>query len=244
MKIILYLVIGLILSGGGVLLLQNAGVIRQPTAEERQRIKFEGQAREHYRAHIASAKAGGASDIRIVSVGLRTNVTALEQITNIYSLARVKVKDKEVSVNPAGNIQTWYKVDLLGFEHKQDKIGQETLPEHVPIRFLPLLPSESLFFVDGGEITVDGIRIKKEIAGENKIELDLQAEYLIAAHLDCEGKLLRKVTSAEGFFHVQGETLKPFGQRDNGLVREIDRKYGNDLARIRSAIQSRQMQEK
>ncbi len=243
MKVIHYLVIGLFLSGGGVMLLQYTRIIRQPTAEEKQRIKFEGLVQERYRADIDRVKAKGGSEIKIVSEVLPSSITTLEQITSKYSLVRVRVKDKEVSVNPNGSIQTWYKVDLLGFEHKQDEIGEGTLPDNVPSRFLPLLPSESLLSEGCGTITVDGIRIESVVT-RDKFVLDPQGEYLIAAYLDCEGKLIRQVAQSAGVFQIEYTTLKPLGQRHLELVREVDQKYGNDLARFRTDIQSRQMREK
>lgn len=242
MKTIHYIVLGLILSGGGILLLQQTGIIRQPTAEEKQRLKFEDHIKKRYGSDLDQVKATGKNRIRTVSESVPVLIGTLDEVTDQFSLARVKVLDKETSVFPNGNIRTWYKVDLVEFEHKQDKIGEAPLPDNVPSRFLPLLPTESLLFIDGGEMDVDGVHIE-QILNDN-IVLKLGAEYLVAVDVQSEGKLLFQIANSEGIYQVEEGKLKPLCQSSHDLVRDIDRKYGNDLNRMRSAIQSRKTQKK
>lgn len=246
MKIIYYLVIGLFLSGGGVLLLQYTGALRQPTAEEKQRIKLEGLARDRYRGEIDRAKAENKTEVLLPAAFLmRSTVTSMEQIMRDYSLLRVKVIDKETTVyEPDADIKTWYKVEIVETLHQQDKISDKPLFDEVPSRFLPLLPSESILIVSGGEITVDGFRVIRAISSD-EVDYIPNEEYLIAAALDYGGKVIFPVAQAAGIFRIENTNLKPLGHKQHQLVREVEEMYGNDVDRFRSDIElRRQMREK
>jgi hypothetical protein len=180
--------------------------------------------------------------VRIVE-GLPSDVTSIEQVIRDYSLVRVKVKDKETTVSDSdGSLQTWYKLDVLEVLRRQKEIGNSPLLEYAPRRFLPLLASEGLFPTSGGSVTVDGIVI--ETLDDDPIWLIQGGEYLIAADLTCEGKIITPVAMVDGIFRVEDTELKPLGLKNRRLVGEVERMYNNNLSRLRSDMQLRLRREK
>jgi hypothetical protein len=126
---------------------------------------------------------------------------------------------------------------------QQDRTDDEPLPKEAPSDFLPLLPSESLLVIGGGEVVIDGIRVIRSLA-ENQFVLAPDKEYLIAAYLEFGGKLIRPVAKAAGVFAISDSALTSLGLKNNGLVREIDELYGNNLDRLRIGIRQRRGREK
>lgn len=246
MKTLLFLVLGLVLSGGGVLLWQAPGVFRQPTTAEKQRIKLERLARNRYREEIDRAKAENKTVVLLpAATNIPSNITSVEQIMRNYSLLRIKVIDKETTVyEPDAGIKTWYKAEIVDTLHQQDKIRDRPLFDEVPSRFLPLLPSESILIVSGGKITVDGVPVIRAISSD-EVDYVPNEEYLIASYLDYGGKVIFPASLAAGIFRIENTNLKPLGHKQHQLVREVEEMYGNDLNRFHSDITlRRQMREK
>lgn len=240
MKIIYCLVIGLFLSAGGVLLQPNSSPFQQPTAAEIQRIEGERLARVRYREEIDRARAEGKTAVLLPAASsIPSPITSVEEIMRSYGLLRVKVIDKETTVyEPDADIKTWCKVEIVDTLHQQDKISDNPLPDGIPSRFLPLLPSESILIVSGGEITVDGFRVIRAISSD-EVDYIPNEEYLIASHLDYSGKIIFPAAQAAGVFHIKNTDLKPLGHKQHQLVREVKEIYGNNLDRFRSDIQLR-----
>lgn len=244
MKIILCTVLGLVLLSGGVWIWGvKTKASRQPTAADIQRAQNEQKLRDKFHDHIAQAKAEGRREIVRIVQAMPSDVTSIEQVIRDYSLVRVKVKDKETTVSDSdGSLQTWYKLDVSEVLHQQKEIGNTPLPRNAPSRFLPLLASESLFRTGEGSVTVDGIVIKTLNA--DSILMIQGREYLIAADLQCEGKLITAVAMVDGIFRVEDTELKPLGRKNRRFVGEVEQMYNNNLSSFRSDIQSRQVREK
>lgn len=246
MKLIHYLVIGLILSSGGLMLLRSVGVIHKPTEQEKHQARLQDLARDRYGEEIERAKAENKTTILLpAAFGMPSTVTTVDQVMRDYSLLRVKVIDRETAINePDADIKTWYKVKILEALHQQDKISDKPLFDGVPSRFLPLLPSESILIVSGGEIIVDGVRVIRAISSD-EVDYMLNEEYLIASGLDYGGKVIFPIALAAGVFRVENTSLKPLGHKEHRLVHEMEEMYGNDVNRFRSDIELRQqMREK
>lgn len=245
MKVILCLTIGLILLSGAALLLKaKTCAPRRQTPADIQRAKNEQKLRDKFRDHIASAKVEGRREIVIIVEGMPSNVTSIEQVIRDYSLVRVKVKDKETTVSDSdGSLQTWYKLDVLEVLRQQKEIGNTSpLLEYAPSRFLPLLASEGLFHTTGGSVTVDGVVI--ETLDDDPILLIQGREYLIAADLHCEGKIITPVAMVDGIFRVEDTKLKPLGDKNRRLVGEVERMYNNNLSSLRSDVRLRRGRKK
>lgn len=238
MKITHYLALGLVLLVGGAWL-WGASVSRQQTAADIQRAKNEGIVRDHHREEIERAKAESKKEIVLPGASIiPSTVTSIEQIMRNHSLLRVKVIDKETTVDDTADIKTWYKVEVVETLHQQDKISDKPLFDEVPGRFLPLLPSESILIVSGGEITVDGVRIIRMISSCG-VDYILNEEYLIASHLDYGGKVIFPVAQSAGVFRIENTNLKPLGHKQHKLVREVEEMYDNDIDRFRSDVELR-----
>jgi len=256
MKVILYIALGLVVLSGGAWLggakmkasrQQTAADItrasRQQTPADIQHAMNEQKLRNKFHDHIARAKAEGSKELVSIVEGVPSDVTSMEQVIRDYSLVRVKVKDKETTVSDSdGSLQTWYKLDVSEVLHQQKEIGNTPLPENAPSRFLPLLASEGLFRTAEGSVTVDGIVVKT--LNSDPIFLIQGREYLIAADLDCEGKLITPIAMVDGIFRVEDTELKPLGHKNRRLVGEVERMYNNNLRSLRSDIQLRQVREK
>jgi len=126
--------------------------------------------------------------------------------------------------------------------HEQSKVSDESQPFELTGRLLPSVPSESLLVVHGGEITVDGVTVVREVSTESVVYFPKE-EYLIVAYLDYRGKLIRPVSGRASVFHVVNKRLLS-GQKEHRLVREIEERYGGDLDRLRSDVQLRLRREK
>jgi hypothetical protein len=246
MKVILCLAIGLVLLVGGALLWKaKTSASRQQTAADIQRAKYEKIVRDYYREDIESAKEQDKNEVILPpGIDLRTPELSLEELLRDYGLLRFKVIDEETTVSePYADIDTWYKVEILETLHQQRKVSDEPPPFELPSRLLPLLPSESLKVVQGGEVTVDGVKVVRKVstAGNHFIPKE---EYLIVGYLDYGGKLIRPVSGRAGVFRINNGHLKSFGHEEHRLVREIQERYGNDLDRLRSDVQLRLRREK
>jgi hypothetical protein len=246
MKVIRYLVLALFLSGGGALLWQYQA---RKWPVEAERVRNQDLVRQYYREELEQVKAENKTELILPSdIQLPTNVNSLEQVIQNYSLVRVKVKDAEVIVTQPDtsieviDIKTWYKLEVLEGLHQQRNVGEEPLPEGVPKRLLPLLPSEGFLFVQGGTVTVDGIKVIRSFGTED-VPLALNGEYLIAADLVYGNKHIHRVTKA-GLFLIDDTSLKPVKAKDSQIAREIEEKYGNSLIRLRSDPQLRKAQER
>ena len=170
------------------------------------------------------AKEQGKKEVILpATISIPTIQLPLEELLRNSGLFRVKVIDKETTVSePYANIMTWYKVEIVETLHLQGKmINDEPLPDEAPSRLLPLLPSESLLVVQGGVITVDGVKVVRSVStGEN--HFIPQVEYLIVGYLDYGGKLIRPSTGRAGVFRINNTHLRSFGQKEHRLVREIE----------------------
>jgi hypothetical protein len=244
MKVILCMALGLVvLVGGAWMWGAKTKASRQQTSAEIQRVKVknEGLVRDRYRKAIESAKEEGKNEV-ILSPGIDLPIAeqSLEELLRDNGLLRVKVLDKETTVSePYADIKTWYKVEIVETLHHQSQmISGEPMPFEAPSRLLPLLPSESLLVVQGGVVTVDGVKVVRKVstAGNHFIPKE---EYLIVAYLDYGGKLIRPATGRAGVFRIDNGHLKSYGQKDGQLVREIEETYGNDLDNLRSGVQLR-----
>ena len=102
-----------------------------------------------------------------------------------------------------------------------------------------MLSSECLLAVDGGTVTIDGVRVVRA-RNQNQCSLTPTKEYLIAGLREAGGRMLRTAAGADSVFEISDSRLIPLGREDRGLVREIEEVYGNDLSRIRSDIPRRQ----
>lgn len=249
MKMIHYLALALLLSGGGALLWQYQDSLQRTKTIEEQRAKNENLVRQYYREELEQAKIENKTEIVLPSTAqLPSTVNSLEEVIQNYSLLRVKVKDAETLVVQPDptietiDIKTWYKLEVLEVLHKQSEIGDSALPEGVPTRLLPLSSTESFLFVNGGSVTVDGIKVTRALGSENP-RLILKREYLIAATVDSEGKFIRPIAKA-GVFLIEGEAIKPVTARPSQLAHEIEERYGNSLIHLRSDPQLRKAQEK
>jgi hypothetical protein len=246
MKIILCLALGLVaLSGGAWLWGAKTSASRQQTAADIQRARNEGLVRAQYREDIELAKEQAKNEVILPgAIDLPTPQLTLEELLRDYGLFRVKVIGKEATVSePYADITTWYKVEIVETLHQQSKIiSDEPLSNEVPSRFLPLLPSESLLVVQGGVVTVDGVRVVRRVGTEGNHFIP-QEEYLILGYLDYGGKLIRRSSGRASVFKVQNTRLKPFGRKEHRLVREIQERYGDDLDRFRSDARLRPRQE-
>jgi hypothetical protein len=243
MKVILCLALGLVvLSGGAWLWGAKTKASRQQTSADIQRVKVknEGLVRDRYRKAIVSAKEEGKNEVILPpSIDLPTPQLPLEELLRDYGLLRVKVIDKETTVSEPADIKTWYKVEIVETLHHQSQmISGEPMPFEAPSRLLPLLPSESLLVVQGGVVTVDGVKVVRKVstAGNHFIPKE---EYLIIAYLDYGGELIRPATGRAGVFRINNGHLKSFGHNEEQLVREIEEMYGNDLDNLRSGVQLR-----
>ena len=243
MKFILCLALGLILLSGGAWLwrAKTSAPQRQTAADIR--AKYEEIVRDYYREDIKSAKKQGKKEI-ILPPGddLPTPQQSLEESLRDCGLLRVKVIDTETTVSePYADIKTWYKVEILETLHQQVKVSAEPFPFEVPSRLLPLLPSESLLVMHGGEIIVDGVTVVREVS-TGGVVLIPREEYLIVGYLEYGGKRISP-TSRGSVFHVINKHLMS-GHKEHSLVREIEERYGNDLDRLRSDMRLRQGREK
>jgi len=238
MKVILYIALGLVLLCGGALLWRaKTSASRQPTTADIQRAKYEGIVRKKFRKDIERAKAEGKDEIVLPPAeGCPSTVNSIEMIMRDYSLLRVKVIDKETTVpDPDADINTWYKFKVIETLQQQDKISDAPLLDGVPSRLLPLLPSECILIVSGGEITVDGVRVIRVI-GDYGVDYIRGNEYLIASKLEYGGKVILPIAQAAGVFRIENTSLKPLGNRWKKLVREVEERYGNDLDNLRSGV--------
>lgn len=247
MKVILCLALGLVLlSGSAWIWRAKTKASRQQTAADIQRAKNEGLVRGKYRTAIESAKEEGKNEVILrPGIDLPTPELSLEELLRNYGLLRIRVIDKETTVSESNaDIKTWYKVEIVETLHHQSKmIRGEPPPFELPSRLLPLLPSESLLVADGGVVTVDGVKVIRKVstAGNHFIPKE---EYLIVGYLDYGGNLIRPSTGRAGVFRINNGRLKPFGQKEKQLVREIEETYGNDLDNLRSNLQFRLRQGK
>ncbi len=250
MKVIQYLVLALFLSGGGALLWQYQASLQRTRAVEEERAKNENLVRQRYHEELEQVKAENKTELILPSaMQLPGTVNSLEQVIQSYSLLRVRVKDAEVIVTQPDPyieeviaIETWYKLEILEVLHQQSKVGEEPLPEGAPKRLLPLLSSESFLVVNGGTVTVDGVKVIRSF-GSEEVPLALKREYLIAADLVDTDKRIRTVAKA-GVFLIDDTSLKPVRARGSQLAREVGEKYGNSLTRLRSDPQLRKAQER
>ncbi len=155
-----------------------------------------------------------------------------------------KLTEETTVSEPYADIKTWYMVEILEALHRQRKVSGEAPPFELPSRFLPLLPSESLLVEQGGVITVDGVTVVREVSTDGLVYYPKE-EYLIVGYLDYGGKLIRPVSGRANVFHIINKRLMS-GQKEKEyrLVREIERRYGNDLDLLRSDAQLRQGREK
>jgi hypothetical protein len=245
MKVILCLVIGLVLLSGGALLWKTTrSASKRQTTADLQRAKNERIVRDYYRKEIESAKEQGKKEVILppgISIGFSQQ--SLEELLRDYGLLRVKVVDRETTVSESdADIKTWYKVEIVETLRQQREVSDEQPPFELPGRFPPLLPSESLLFADGGEITVDGVTIVREVSTESVVYIPKE-EYLIVAYLDHGGKLITPVIGRASVFHIMNKRLMS-GQKEHRLAREIEERYGNDLDRLRSDVQMRLRREK
>jgi hypothetical protein len=85
--------------------------------------------------------------------------------------------------------------------------------------------------------------VVREVSSDGDIYIPRE-EYLIVGYLDYGGKLIRPVSGRAGVFHIINTHLKPHGQKERRLVREIEERYGNDLDLLRSDVQLRLSREK
>jgi hypothetical protein len=241
MKVILCLALGLVLvSGGAWMWGAKTRAPRQQTAADLQRVKAknEGLVRDKHRKDIENAKEQGKNEVILPSgIDLPAPQRSLEELLHNYGLLRVRVIDKETTVSePYADIETWYKVEIVETLHHQSlMISGEPLPNEAPSRFLPLLPSESLLVVQGGVVTVDGVKVVKSVSSGGNHFIPKE-EYLIVAVLDYGGNLIRPVSGRAGVFRINNGHLKSFGQKEEQLVREIEERYGGDLDRLRSNV--------
>jgi hypothetical protein len=245
MKSILYIAIGLaLLSGGAWFWKAKKSPYRQQTAADMRRAENEGIVRVYYRKAIETAKEQGKNEVILPpAIDLPTPELSLEELLRDYGLLRVKVIDKETTVSETdADIKTWYKVEILETLRRQRKVNGEAPPFELPGRFLPLLPSESLLVEQGGVITVDGVTVVREVSTDGLVYYPKE-EYLIVSYLDYGGKLIRPVSGRASAFHIINKHLMS-GQKEHRLVREIEKRYSNDLDLLRSAVQLRQGREK
>jgi hypothetical protein len=223
----------------GAFLLQSTGMFQQTTVSQGQADK----GIDFLRSEVQAAKAAGRNEIVLPPVN--ESLIAVRSIADIlqdYSLLRVKVKDIETTISDP-SIDTWYKLELLEIIHKQGKIGDAQLPESVPDHFLPQLSSECLMVRPGGAVNLDGVRVVRAL-GEHQFALTWNKEYLVAAYLDCAGKLIRPVAQADGVFVISNSKLIPLAQKNREIVREIEFLYGNSLDTLRTEVRHRREQEK
>jgi hypothetical protein len=239
-KVVYCLIVILVLFGGGVTLWQYPRVFGQNPSSNRERLdRIDKQrvVRDYYLNEIEGARAQGKKEL-ILPAGVATPLPelSLEELLNKYSLLRVKVLDKETTVDESGaDIQTWFKLEILETLQKQEKIRDKQLRDEMPGRLLPLLPSESLLVEQGGVITVDGVTVVREVSTDGLVYFPKE-EYLIVAYLDYGGKLIRPVSGRASVFHVINKRLHS-AQKEHRLVREIEERYGNDLDLLRSDVQ-------
>ncbi|HEY9430455.1 MAG TPA: hypothetical protein VI260_03105 [Blastocatellia bacterium] len=245
MKVILCLTLGLVLlSGGAWLWRAKMNASRQQTSADTQRAKYERIVRDYHREEIERAKELGNKEVILPpGIDLPTPEQSLEELLRDYGLLRVRVIDKETTVSePYADILTWYKVEIVESLHEQRKVSDEAPPFELPSRLLPSVPSESLLVVDGGEITVDGVTVVREVSTESVVYFPKE-EYLIVAYLDYGGKLIRPVSGRASVFHIINKRLKS-AQKERRLVREVEERYGGDLDLLRSDVRLRQRREK
>jgi hypothetical protein len=193
--------------------------------------------RDHYREDIERAKEQGTKEVILPGgISLPHPLQSLKQLLRNYGLLRVEVMAKETTVSePYASIETWYKVRIVETLRQQSAVIDEPPPFELPGRFLPLLPSESLLVVQGGEITVDGVTVVREVCTECVVFIPKE-EYLIVGYLDYGGKLIRPGAGRASVFHVMNRRLMS-GQKEHPLVREIEERYGGDLDLLRSDVQ-------
>lgn len=171
----------------------------------------------------------------------RSTITSMEEIMRKYSLLRVRVIDKEITVDEHYlDLFTWYKLEIVEVLHQQNGVNNGPLPEDVPSRLLPLLSSETLLVMPGSVVTVDGVRVVRAIDG---FALSKKQEYLIAAKLACGSKLIIPVADSAGVFRIENNNLSSLDRREHELVREVEQVYGNDLGRFRSDVRMRPRRE-
>jgi hypothetical protein len=246
-KVVYCLIVILVIFGGGVTLWQYPRVFGQNPSSNRERLDRIDKQRvvhDYYLNEIEDARAQGKKEL-ILPAGVATPLPelSLEELLNKYSLLRVKVLDKETTVDESGaDIQTWFKLEILETLQKQEKIRDKPLRDEMPSRLLPLLPSESLLVVQGGLINVDGITVVRKVCID-EVMYRLNEEYIIVGDLDYGGKVITPASGAAGVFQVRNSILKSFGPERHRLVREIKDKFGDDLAYLRADVQLRRLKQ-
>src|SRR5215510_10836166 len=236
MKLILCLALGLVLLSSGALLWKaTRRASRQQTAAD--------IVRDFHREDIERAKKQGKKEVILPpAIDMPTPPKSLDELLRNYGLLRVKVLDTEPTVSePYADFKTWYKVEILKTLHQQVKVSAEPFPFEVPSRLLPLLPSESLLVMQGGEIIVDGVTVVREFS-TGSVVLIPREEYLIVGYLEYGGKRISH-TGRGSVFHVVNNRLMS-GHKEHRLVREIEERYGNDLDLLRYDMRLRQGREK
>jgi hypothetical protein len=184
---------------------------------------------------VRQAKAEGRTEAKLPTpVITPTGVQTIDDVVRNYSVLRVVVIDK-VTGDDKTDIQTWYKLKIVETIHPQLSISEESLPPGVPTRLLPVNASETIYVMTGGESAIDGVTVVQHPA-EKGLALQNNKEYVGIFFLEYGGRLATPAAASAAIFEVQNDDLKPQGDEDNELVKNIRFLFKSRLSSLRSEV--------
>jgi hypothetical protein len=181
------------------------------------------------------AKAAGENRVELAGpIIMPTGITSAVELVKDYSILHFKVTDTAVTADN-GDIRTWYKLRILDRISTQPQIPTVDGIGDPPPSLLPLKPDETIYIATAGAVTIDGVTIVQN-PSERGLVLESGREYVGAFYLHAGGRYAAPAAASSGLYRVVNDELKPQGDEEDGLVRDVGRVFGHRLPQFRADI--------
>ena len=183
--------------------------------------------------HVEMARAKGEKEVLIGSSLVRYSVprTFAEALQSFDVVVAEVVESR--SFPGETDIKTWHRFRLLETlsTHRVQCTTCPDIPEP-PTEMLPLSPDEFLLAQLGGEVSIDGVKIKSTNAQFPPFEIGSQ--YLLFLSLNSERMVAAQRTGPWGTFKSTNGRLQSVDSRlKHALREEIDVRFSGSLAMLR-----------
>ncbi|HYP26716.1 MAG TPA: hypothetical protein VE262_08365, partial [Blastocatellia bacterium] len=118
----------------------------------------------------------------------------------------------------------------------------EPLPKEIDEALLPIQGKEFLVFQSGGILNLDGVTLIQETS--HYPLLSVNQKYLLVVEKSPSNKVKRMLSGPYGVFTVtENNLLDPVGKEPTPLSRDITRRYGRSLERLKAEVSKRASQQ-
>ena len=156
-----------------------------------------------------------------------------------YQVVIAEAIDEKPVFDGESNITTWYKFKPLE-ELSQNKTVCSSCSSvaRPPSELLPLNEGEFVLARHGGSINIEGVQVTVQEDGKFPA-FERGAKYLLMLSADPSGAPTIPL-GPNGIFRVMADgTLKPFNNQEHPVKREIEERFANSIAKLRSHVKAK-----